>query len=282
MNEHPEELLAGYVERSLGADEHARVEAHLVTCDRCREEIDLAARARTALASLPELDAPRGIPLAVRRKARSAPSRTWRMVGTAAAAAVLAAGAIFVFSNLDIGVQQQADSGGREEQRPVPAADAPEKEQGAGGEPEAGISATGDQAPSALAASPPPVLPIYKESDRDYGADDLAPLARRLRDDANGAVMSGLAPTARAFFADFDPSAFTLEVRQAIRCVLADVPPSQLIVPFRIEAATFEGAPAYVAAFLQGPTPDDAYDRVVMWVVHRETCGLMSLASQVL
>jgi hypothetical protein len=288
VNEHPEELLAAYVERSLGADERARVEAHLASCETCREEVALASSARETLTSLPQLEAPRGIPFAVRRRAgraAGAPSRAWRLVGTAAAAAVLAAGAVFVFSQIDLGSEQQAQSGGAE--RPAPAADAPGA--GGGGDEGQGLAKTESTAEDqevapqgALAAAPPPVLPIYAESDRDYVADDLAPLARRLRDDANAAVRAGLAPTARAFFSDFDPSAFTVEVRQAINCVLADVPPSQLVVPFRIEAASFQGAPAYVAAFLQGPTPDDEYDRMVMWVAHRETCGLISLASQVL
>jgi hypothetical protein len=35
-----------------------------------------------------------------------------------------------------------------------------------------------------------------------------------------------------------------------------------------------------VASFLQGPAPDQAYDRVVIWVVGREDCRLRSLASQ--
>lgn len=281
MNDHPEELLAGYVEGTLGADEHARVVAHLRACDRCREELDLAATARGALASLPELDAPRGIPLGVRRGAKRAPSRAWRLVATAAAAVVLAGGTILVFSQIDMRNDGQAASEGAG-QGPAPAAEAPAGDQGgAGSAADEETAATGGgKAASVLAA--PPVLPIYVESDRNYLPEDLAPLARRLRDDANQAVKAGLAETATAFFEEFDPDEFIPDVRQAVRCVLADVPPQQLIVPFRIEAATFEGAPAYVATFLQGPAPDVAYDRIVMWVVHRETCGLMSLASQVL
>lgn len=280
MSDHPEELLAGYVEGTLGAGERARVDAHVRACDGCRDELDLAATARGALASLPELDAPRGIPLGVRRRAKGTQSRAWRLVATAAAAVILAGGTILVFSQIDMGTDQQASEG--DAQMPAPAAEAPAGDQGgAGSAADEETAATGGgKAASVLAA--PPVLPIYVESDRNYLPEDLAPLARRLRDDANQAVRSGLAETATAFFEEFDPDEFIPDVRQAVRCVLADVPPQQLIVPFRIEAATFEGAPAYVATFLQGPAPDVAYDRIVMWVVHRETCGLMSLASQVL
>jgi len=276
MNDHPEELLAGYTEGSLGADERARVEAHLATCELCQEEVDLAAEGLTTLSSLPELEPPKGIAFRVRRKAGGTPSRTWRFAGAAAAAAVLIGGGVFVFTNLDPAPLEgdgSARQGAETESAPLPRTGS--SEGGSAGEPETGVEAA-----DALAA--PPVLPIYVESRRNYESDDLAPLARRLRDDANGAVRSGLAPTARSFFEDFDPSAYTPDVRRAVRCVLADVPPLQLIVPYRIEAASFEAAPAYVATFLQGPTPDAPYDRLVMWVAHRETCGLMSLASQVL
>jgi hypothetical protein len=274
MNDHPEELLAGYTEGSLGADERARVEAHLATCELCQEEVDLAAEGLTTLSSLPELDAPKGIPFRVRRSGGT-PSRAWRFAGAAAAAAVLIGGGVFVFTNLD-SAPPQGDGASQQGAEPEAAPRTGSSEGGGAGEQETGVEAADAQ----LAA--PPVLPIYVESRRNYESADLAPLARRLRDDANGAVRSGLAPTARSFFEDFDPSAYTPDVRRAVRCVLADVPPQQLIVPYRIEAASFEAAPAYVATFLQGPTPDDPYDRLVMWVAHRETCGLMSLASQVL
>ena len=49
---HPEDLLAPYVDGSLGTDERAVVEAHLAGCDRCRDEVDLARPARAVLASL--------------------------------------------------------------------------------------------------------------------------------------------------------------------------------------------------------------------------------------
>lgn len=284
MNEHPDELLAGYVERSLDPDERARVESHLATCDRCREEVELASEAHGALTSLPELEPPAGIPLAVRREMRReprrAPSRLPRIAGIAAAAAVLAAGAIFVFSKIDLGPQGEAatEAGGGERPAADSGATAPMPQ---GGEAEsqdaAGVSETAE-----LSAAPPPVLPIYRETERDYKPAGLAPLARQLRDEARGALAVGLEPTARAFFDDFEPAAFTVEVRQAIRCVLAEVPPEQLIVPYRIEAASFQGTPAYIAAFLEGPTPDDPYDRIVIWVVDREECSLLSLASQVL
>ena len=79
---HPEELLAGYVDGSAAPDERRAVEAHLATCGRCREEVDLAMSSHAALASLPELAAP-GVSAAVLKAARGS-------VGTKADAAPVA------------------------------------------------------------------------------------------------------------------------------------------------------------------------------------------------
>jgi hypothetical protein len=278
MSEHPEELLAGYVEGSLDSDERAQVETHLSTCDRCREEMSLAGEARTALAALPDLEAPAGIPLAVRRARRGFPPKAWRYVGTAAAAVVLVAGTIFGLSQLDRGPEERAESAAQTESQ-APEEPLADEDTSGGGGVAASEAATGEDS---LKFGGPPALPTYSESQRNYEAKDLAPLARQLRDEALDALDQGAQRSAKSFFESFDPAAFTVPVRQAIRCVLTEVPPEQLVVPFRIEAASFEGQPAYVAAFLQGPTPEDAYDRLVIWVVDRETCSLQSLASQVL
>jgi hypothetical protein len=175
-------------------------------------------------------------------------------------------------SNVDFGARESAEpSAGVEEQQQPRAADAPAERAGKG--------QAADES-FALSGEPAPTLPIYNETRRDYEPAGLSPLARRLRDEARVAIAAGVEPTATGFFEDFDPSAFTPDVRQAIRCVLTDLPPDQLIVPYRIEAASFQGEPAYVAAFLQGPAPDQPYDRVVIWVVSRQGCRLLSLASQ--
>ncbi len=55
---HPDELLADFVDGSLDAEEHARVERHVAGCARCTEEVSLAGEARSALRALPQLDAP--------------------------------------------------------------------------------------------------------------------------------------------------------------------------------------------------------------------------------
>ena len=91
---HPEEHLAGYVDGTLGAGERAEVDAHLRSCATCREEVELAGRARSALVAMPELPVP---PDTVRPKTERArvlrPERFRRVrwaAGLAAAASVAA------------------------------------------------------------------------------------------------------------------------------------------------------------------------------------------------
>ena len=50
---HPEDQLAGYVDGSLPPAERAVVDAHVSTCDVCREEVALATAAAAALGTLP-------------------------------------------------------------------------------------------------------------------------------------------------------------------------------------------------------------------------------------
>jgi putative zinc finger protein len=263
--DHPDELLAEYVDGALGPDARGRIDAHLDGCARCRREVALAREARERLAALPELPAPADLDLAVRRRRPAAPSRAWRVVAPVAAAAVLVAGGIVVLSQLEGTEERGVAGGGGGGGAPL----APEPS------PEAAGSEAGDRT---LAQAAPG--PRYSESSTDYGRADLSTLARGLRDDAREALGGGLAPTATAFYGAFDPSTLPPRLRDVYRCVVADVPPEQLIVPFTIEAASFEGEPAYVASFLQGPAPDQPYDRILIWVVGRQDCKLRSLAAQ--
>ena len=272
MNEHPEILLAEYVDGTISSDARAEMEAHLAGCARCREELALAEEARGALGRLPDVPPPEGLTFLVRRRAGRGPApRTARLVAAVAAAAVLVGGGIVAVSTVLGGA---GDDQAALEEAPAEAgggAPAPTLERGAAEE---------DAASQGALAAGQRIVPIYAESNRHYDQDDLVALGRRVRDRARATIQGGLAPTATEFFQDFDTSAFTPRVRQAVDCSLRDVPPEQLLVPFSIEAAMFQGEPAYVAAFLQGPAPDLPYDRVVIWVVARDTCSLRSLATQ--
>lgn len=55
---HPEDLLAAYVDGTASLSERAQVEAHLTFCALCREEIELARRARQALVALDDVEPP--------------------------------------------------------------------------------------------------------------------------------------------------------------------------------------------------------------------------------
>jgi hypothetical protein len=270
VTEHPDDLLAEYVDGVLPPEVRAEVAAHVATCDRCRDEVTAAGRAREALASLPEEPAPEGLPLALRRARRAASPRAARWVAATAAAAVILLGGGFVVVR-----SFRTDGQAAFERAPAAGGDA-RRETETAGEPLEG----GAQAEDAAALADRPALPTYTETDRDYEAAELVPLGRRIRDRARQRLTEGLAPTATVFFEDFDPEAFTPRVREAIECSFREIPPDQLLVPFSIEAASFQGEPAYVTTFLQGPRPEQPYDRVVMWVVARDGCTLRSLATQ--
>ncbi len=113
---HPEELLAGYVDGTLSAQERAAVEAHVAGCARCSREIGLATSARSALRSLEEVPAPADIgSLAIREASggRAAPAAEgtprWYRVGGIVGA--VAAG-LLVFTLVLPHVGQSDDSGG--------------------------------------------------------------------------------------------------------------------------------------------------------------------------
>src|SRR5439155_9065821 len=55
---HPDALLAEYVDGALAFGERAVVERHLDACERCREEVSLARAAHSALAAVAEAPAP--------------------------------------------------------------------------------------------------------------------------------------------------------------------------------------------------------------------------------
>lgn len=270
-NIHPDELLAEHAEGTLGPEDRSRLEAHLAACQRCRDEVLLARAARQALTGLPEMEPPAGLGLAVRRQTRAGPrgARVWRVLAPVAAAAVLVAGGIVVVSSLsdegdDAGGASSATSGDAD------AEGAPAAPQEA---PMGAEAADGNQRATAG-------LPRYRESVADYTEADLVALARSLRDEARAVLRQGLAPSATSFYSSFDASALPQGLRGIYRCVVEEVPPDQLIVPFTIVAASFQEEPAYIASFLQGPAPDQPYDRLVIWVVGREDCRLRSLASQ--
>jgi hypothetical protein len=266
-DQHPEELLADFVDGTLEGEDRARVEGHLSGCARCREEVALAGRARGALAGLSEVAPPPGLDLAVRREVRRPPSRrVWALAGAAAVAAgILAGGVVLVGQGLLGGEPGQPSEAG---------APQPAQEQ------DTTQGATEEKAPSSLATRNAATSIRFTTSQQDYTPASLANLGRSLRDDARALLAQGFPRTAEMYFADFEVESLAKDVREAVQCVLAEVPANQPVVPILVQKASFEGTPAYVAAFLQGPSPTTPYDRLLIWVVDRETCSLSYYAAQ--
>jgi anti-sigma factor RsiW len=254
--EHPDEQLAGYVDGSASPEERRAVDAHLVGCSQCRHELALATKARTALMSVPELEAPglaaQGIEgllpgarahdeVADRREAkREGPQRSrwqvsWPALAGVAAVLVLLAVVPFVLTK-----------GG------------PERSSG-------GLSAP--QARPTEAANYPAVV------DRGfaYDQDSIQALARQLGQDArketrtSGPLRGGPVETADA------------SSTEVVRCAVEGTGLPADTVPVYLETATYRGTPAFVVAVLaQGGNRD----HLRVYAVSRGDCGFLYEADQ--
>ena len=112
---HPDALLAEYVDGALAEGERPIIERHLDICERCREEVALARAARSALASVAEAPAPGDLGDAAiaeaRRRAAGAPAAVahaekpgwYRWAG--AAAGIAAALALLTFVLPHVGTE---------------------------------------------------------------------------------------------------------------------------------------------------------------------------------
>lgn len=262
QDQHPEELLADFVDGTLEGENLARVEGHLSGCALCREEVALAGRARGALAGLSEVAPPPGLDLAVRREVRRPPSRrVWALAGAAAVAAgILAGGVVLVGQGLLGGEQGQGVGAGAPQ--PAQEQDGPTEE------------SAGEKADSSLATRDAATSIRFTTSQQDYTPASLANLGRSLRDDARTLLAQGFPKTAEVYFANVEVESLAKEPREALQCVLREVPADQPVVPILVQKAFFEGKPAYVVAFLQGPSETTPYDRLLIWVADRETCSL--------
>jgi len=258
---HPEELLAGYVDGTLTDPERAVVDAHLPTCERCREELELARVAVAALGSLEEVPVPFGVtgPVLAEggrslEKRDSKAQRYQWIAGLAAAAAIVAIIAINVGSS----------GGGGQERASVPAT--------------AGGGAAGGAGESAK-------VKLELQPQVNYrGAEGVRALAEgAARSFASQAKTQTAAPAASATSEAMDA---TLGVGQekfasaapALRCLsTAGVPlhdPANQLV--RLVEARYSGTPAYFAVFLEGPGAGQPPERVVIWAISTDTCTLLN------
>lgn len=263
---HPDELLAGYVDGSASAEDRHAVEAHVADCSLCRDEIALATRARAALTTLPELEEPglaaQGLPglipagagdeLRARREARHAEARglrqwriSWAAVAGAAALVAVLAVVPFVLSR-----------GGGDLQTA-----------GSSPQPERGAAAPG------LAERYPQVVDLGS----NYDGDGLRALAEQFGDRARGD--SGKESTTEAPGLSGGTPAALADVTSAdvVACVLQGTGLPAETIPTYLEAATFNGTPAYVAV-VQSEGARREHLRV--YAVSREDCTFLFLADQ--
>lgn len=251
---HPEELLAGHVEGTLTQDERALVDAHLATCAVCREEVDLAREALTALAALEERPVPFGVTGPVLAEAGRRFERrraaVWERVQWAAGLAAAAALVLVVALNL----------GGDSGDRARPAAE------GAGGTMDAQAPAAGD---AALSAEPPALERQRAVSYDDAGVRSLTHVAA-LEADAGAPEGQEDARSARE------------ERNAALECLRTsgaplDEPRDTLV---RLIEAQYLGTPAYFAVFHESPGAGQPPDSALVWVAATSDCRILTIASQ--
>jgi hypothetical protein len=236
---HPSDLLADLLDGTLDADTRAGVEAHLSTCEVCREDVEAASAGRDALRSLGSAPAPADLrdriagAASAGGDAASGPPGWYRWAGVAAAAALVAVIAVSL-PNL----------GGN-----AAPADAPGQFESVG----SGVGT----------ASAEDAVAVEEQDDVDYQQDDLAALA-------SGADERG--PGAESVALDAGAS------RHASACVTRafEQQPSGRIV--RLIRARFEGRRAYVAVYLEGPGADEQPDTATVWVAALDDCSILSFA----
>jgi hypothetical protein len=247
---HPEELLAGYVDGTLSAQERAAVDAHVAGCARCSREIGLATSARSALMSLEEVPAPAGIgSLAIQEASESGAAPTaggtprWYRVGGLVAA--VAAG-FLVFTLVLPHVGESDDSGG---------------DQGA-----LSASERDTEAGKLFAASG------IEISHEDYDNTSLTALITSFaaEDSSAGgaAVGTAAAPTTPLFGTQ-------TQTDKALACIMQSAPGETGDLQ-RLIKARFEGTPAYLAVFTEGPGAGEPADRAIIWVFATDDCRILS------
>ncbi|HYH28138.1 MAG TPA: zf-HC2 domain-containing protein [Actinomycetota bacterium] len=268
MNEHPDHLLAEYVDGALSQEDRAGVEAHVASCGRCRDEVGLARQALEHLRAAPPVEPPFGLTREVVRTARR-PALWQRPVAWAAlgsAAAVVAGGLFLATRDQPIiadGALTPASVG------------APERDAPTG----ASIQEEGGEASLASAPADLP-YPVLRASPANHTPTTLGERARALATESRSALDGGFPPNATVFYSnvrlrDVDPP-----IAEALRCASAGTPPDTAAVPFVIETVRFEGIPAYLVSFLRGEGPDAPYDQIQLLVVDRESCTLRHFSRQ--
>jgi putative zinc finger protein len=241
MNEHPEELLAAFVDGELNERDTRAVEAHVKSCARCADEIALAGRAVTALGALEDVPAPLGLSTRATQQARPVRPFAERLQWAAGIAAAAALIGIFAVIALRSNTADDLSSG-----------------RGAGGEAGPMFTPPAEGAGGAGGGN-------FVYTDADYTDEALQAMVRReagVEDSGGGdGVLTSASTLSEA------------EIAAATECVeRAGLEAQQGAVLIRVEAARYKGDPAYVVLFSRG-------DTIEVWVVDRTTCGIRYVAT---
>lgn len=249
---HPEELLAGYVDGSLSAKERAAVDAHLAGCARCSRETELGVGALSALRSLEVEPAPPGVAShalgeagGVRRSGAAAGTPRWYRIGGAVAAA--AAGLLVLTLVLPHIGQGGGSSGGVQHKA-------------AGASRESG---------PATALSTPSMIEIRHVN---YDNTSLTELVSSYQSDNSGGGPIGDAA------APAPMPGSQAQTDKALACVTKSAPDQSGDLQNLIRAR-FQGTPAYLAVFFEGPGAGQPADTVTVWVFATDDCRILSFSS---
>jgi anti-sigma factor RsiW len=257
---HPEDLLAGYVDGTLDERERAVVDAHLLGCARCGVEVRQAEAARAVLAELENVPVPLGVtgPVLAEagRRFERRPGVVWGRFQWAAGLA--AAAALVVVVALNVGGEDPRDAA------------APERTT---------VVAGGTGAAGAAEAAIPGAIPFAGlERQTDVNYDDAG--IRAVASEAAGAVLA--AEDARGTQTALAGAVQESKERTDLArdCVDRSGVRGPNDVLIRLIEARFEGTPAFIGVFSEGPGAAQAPDHIVVFVVATDDCRILSTASQ--
>jgi anti-sigma factor RsiW len=247
---HPEELLADYVDGTLDKAQRAVVADHLSGCASCREEVELARAAVAAVARLDEVRVPFGATgpvLAEAGRRLDARRIAWRRLSWATGLAAAASLVLVVALSL----------GGGQEPATVERASAG--------------AATGAAPAADTASRPAGFLGVERQPGVTYDDAGIASLARGAAELVQGADRASEGATGQHAFTSPD---------RALACVARSGGPTEDGTLVRLIEAEFEGTPAYIAVFAEGPGAGQAEDTIVVWVASKQGCTFLAGASQ--
>jgi len=247
---HPsDDLLLAHVDGTLSQEDRAAVDTHLASCARCTQDIAQAAAARSALRAIPEVPIPADLKIPTGADAKSAASTArrrstapaWqRWVGPAAAVAAVALVLTLVLPKLG----GSSDSSGRAENDAATP----------------GVQVDTGQ------------VPLEIRSD-DYTPDTLTELAgqtaSRIAPDANGAGSAASEATPK-----LGDAAAAAKATACIQTAFREVPGTLV----RLIRADFQGSPAYVGLYAEGPGAGQTPDTLVVRVAAVGGCSALTYA----